>query len=111
MQHGVANGAERVKIAESAWHIQGGGLKRAGPITWPPRSPDLNPCDFFLWGHLKSLVYATPVDSPEVLIARIVVAAADIKSMPGISERVRESFLPRYRLCSDASGRHSQQLL
>lgn len=24
---------------------------------WPPRSPDLNPCDFFLWGHLKSRVY------------------------------------------------------
>ena len=24
---------------------------------WPPRSPDLNPCDFFLWGHLKSKVY------------------------------------------------------
>ncbi len=24
---------------------------------WPPRSPDLNPCDFYLWGHLKSTVY------------------------------------------------------
>jgi hypothetical protein len=23
----------------------------------PPRSPDLNPCDFFLWGYLKSVVY------------------------------------------------------
>ncbi|GFW29964.1 uncharacterized protein TNCV_5000041 [Trichonephila clavipes] len=23
---------------------------------WPPRSPDLNPCDFWLWGHLKQLV-------------------------------------------------------
>ncbi|GFX76353.1 uncharacterized protein TNCV_593161 [Trichonephila clavipes] len=20
---------------------------------WPPRSPDLSPCDFWLWGHLK----------------------------------------------------------
>jgi hypothetical protein len=25
--------------------------------SWPPRSPDLNPCDFYLWGHLKALVY------------------------------------------------------
>ena len=25
--------------------------------TWPPRSPDLNPCDYYLWGHLKSKVY------------------------------------------------------
>ena len=24
---------------------------------WPPRSPDLNPCDYFLWGYLKSKVY------------------------------------------------------
>lgn len=23
----------------------------------PPYSPDLNPCDFFLWGHLKDRVY------------------------------------------------------
>ncbi|GFW82231.1 transposable element Tcb2 transposase [Trichonephila clavipes] len=22
---------------------------------WPPRSPDLNPCEFWLWGHLKQL--------------------------------------------------------
>ena len=25
---------------------------------WPPRSPDLNPLDFFLWGYLKSKVYS-----------------------------------------------------
>jgi hypothetical protein len=24
---------------------------------WPPRSPDLNPCDFYLWGYLKARVY------------------------------------------------------
>ena len=26
-------------------------------IDWPARSPDLNNCDFFLWGYLKSKVY------------------------------------------------------
>ncbi|XP_043467054.1 uncharacterized protein LOC122501561 [Leptopilina heterotoma] len=25
---------------------------------WPPRSPDLTPCDFFLWGHVKAHVYS-----------------------------------------------------
>ena len=29
-----------------------------GPIKWPPRSPDLTPPDFFLWGVLKDKVYA-----------------------------------------------------
>ncbi len=24
---------------------------------WPPRSPDLNPCDFYLWGYLRSKIY------------------------------------------------------
>ena len=27
-------------------------------MPWPPRSPDLTPCDFFLWGFVKSKVYA-----------------------------------------------------
>lgn len=24
-----------------------------GPDMWPPNSPDLNPCDFYLWGRLE----------------------------------------------------------
>jgi hypothetical protein len=24
---------------------------------WAPRSPDMTPCDFFLWGYLKDRVY------------------------------------------------------
>ncbi|GBN28514.1 hypothetical protein AVEN_259045-1 [Araneus ventricosus] len=26
-------------------------------IAWSPHSPDFTPCDFFLWGYLKDLVY------------------------------------------------------
>jgi hypothetical protein len=29
-------------------------------IELPPQSPDLTPLDFFLWGYLKTLVYADP---------------------------------------------------
>ena len=32
-------------------------ISKFGDINWPPRSPDLTPCDFFLWGYLKSRVY------------------------------------------------------
>jgi len=38
-------------------------LGRGGPVPWPPRSSDLTPLDFFLWGHMKTLVYETKVDS------------------------------------------------
>ncbi|GFV00495.1 uncharacterized protein TNCV_3644731 [Trichonephila clavipes] len=33
-------------------------ISRFGPVNWPPRSCDLTPLDYFLWGYLKSLVYA-----------------------------------------------------
>ena len=33
-------------------------ISRNGPVEWPPHSFDLTPLDFFLWGHIKSLVYA-----------------------------------------------------
>ena len=33
-------------------------ISRNGPVEWPPRSCDLMSLDFFLWGHIKSLVYA-----------------------------------------------------
>lgn len=32
-------------------------IGRGGPIQWPPRSPDLTPLDFYLWGEIKRLVY------------------------------------------------------
>ncbi|GFW16903.1 transposable element tc3 transposase [Trichonephila clavipes] len=25
--------------------------------AWPPLSPELNSCEFYLWGHLKDMVY------------------------------------------------------
>ncbi|GBM06815.1 hypothetical protein AVEN_173577-1 [Araneus ventricosus] len=77
--------------------------------TWPPRSTALNPLGFFFWGHTKSLVYETPVDSAEDLVARIVVDK--INTTPGILERVRQSFLRRCELCNDTRGRCFEHLL
>ncbi|GBM31259.1 hypothetical protein AVEN_167210-1 [Araneus ventricosus] len=31
------------------------------PTACPPRSPDLNSCDFWLWGYLKDIVYESPI--------------------------------------------------
>jgi len=28
-----------------------------GDVEWPAWSPDLSPCDFFLWGYLKEKVF------------------------------------------------------
>ncbi|KAJ4426523.1 hypothetical protein ANN_27337 [Periplaneta americana] len=32
-------------------------IGRDGPTRWPPRSPDITPLDFFLWGYVKNKVY------------------------------------------------------
>ncbi|GFW05095.1 uncharacterized protein TNCV_598891 [Trichonephila clavipes] len=45
-------------------------IGRGGPVRWPARSPDLSCLDFYFWGHMKSLVYDTPVDNAEELVAK-----------------------------------------
>ena len=46
-------------------------IGRGGPIRWPPRSPDLTPLDFFLWGYVKDRVFVPPVNDLPDLRARI----------------------------------------
>ncbi|GFW91985.1 uncharacterized protein TNCV_2152651 [Trichonephila clavipes] len=68
-------------------------ISRFRPVNWPPRSCDLTPLDYFLWGYAKSLVYA---DKPQTLdhlednIRRII---ADIR--PQMLEKVIENWTSR----------------
>ncbi|GFW23219.1 DUF4817 domain-containing protein [Trichonephila clavipes] len=68
-------------------------ISRFGPVNWPPRSCNLTPLDYFLWGYVKSLVYA---DKPQTLdhlednIRRVI---ADIWSQ--MSEKVIENWTSR----------------
>ncbi|KAJ4433896.1 hypothetical protein ANN_16209 [Periplaneta americana] len=75
-------------------------IGRGGPVTWPPRSPDLTPLDFFLCGDMKRLVYETPIDTAEDLVARVVEAAHVIRDNVGLFERCRHSIVRRYQLCN-----------
>lgn len=36
-------------------------------ITWPPRSPDLNPLDYWFWGWLKTKLFNDPFKRPSSL--------------------------------------------
>ncbi|KOC67790.1 hypothetical protein WH47_11191 [Habropoda laboriosa] len=65
---------------------------RGGRINWPARSPDLNPLDFYLWGHLKSLVCNTPVNNIEELRYRIQESCRRIQTL-GTFERARRSMI------------------
>jgi hypothetical protein len=52
-------------------HFPGRWIGRGGPISWPPRSPDITPLDFFLWGYVKDIVYKMQVRDIDQLKTRI----------------------------------------
>ena len=58
MQDGASSRiAVRVQELQRQTFTQQRVISRCFPTEWPPRSPDLIACDFWLWGYLKSKVY------------------------------------------------------
>jgi hypothetical protein len=84
---------------------------RGGPIAWPPRSPDLNTLDFFLWGHLKSLMYLSPVDDVETLQNQIVAGFQTIYNIPGIWGSLQMAMTHQDEAGIQAGGGHMEHLL
>jgi hypothetical protein len=41
-------------------------------VNWPPRSPDLGPLDYHVWGYIQNMVYYRRVDTKYELRQRIV---------------------------------------
>ena len=76
-------------------------IGRGGPVLWPARSPDLTPLDYFLWGSMKALVYATPVTSEEDLITRVHGAIEILSRQLHLLDHVRAAQRRRCRLCID----------
>jgi hypothetical protein len=72
----------------------------------------LTPLDYFVWGHVKSLIYDTPVDVEFELVAKILVARDVIHETPEyVFERVRQSFFRRCNARIENVGRKFRHLL
>jgi hypothetical protein len=84
---------------------------RNGPAVWPPRSPDLTTADFYLWGHLKSVVYAQWCSTRDELWNAIEAAGTTIRNMPDVFQRTRNSWRNRAQLRADCNGGPFQHLL
>ncbi|GFT11721.1 DUF4817 domain-containing protein [Trichonephila clavipes] len=84
-------------------------ISRFGPVNWTPRSCDLTPLDYFLWGYVKSLVYA---DKPQTLdhlednIRRVI---ADIR--PQMLEKVIENWTSRLDYIRASRGSRMPEIL
>ena len=51
----------------------------------------MTPLDFYLWRHLKSLVYEASIQSQQDLIGRIIEASARISEIFGDFDRIQQS--------------------
>jgi len=78
-------------------------------LTWPPRSPDLTPCDFFLRSYIKDCVYVPPMphNLPQ-LRQRIVEAVTTIDCQ--MLQHVWQELHYRIDICRVIKGGHIEHL-
>ena len=65
-------------------------ISRGFPTAWPPLSPDINPCDFWLWGFLNHHVNKGNVQTVLQLSKNITchISSTDRKTLRAIVEHV-----------------------
>ncbi|GFU27376.1 DUF4817 domain-containing protein [Trichonephila clavipes] len=84
-------------------------ISRFGPVNWLPRSCDLTLLDYFLWGYVKSLVYADKpqrLDHLEDNIRRVI---ADIR--PHMLEKFIENWTSRLDYIRASHGSHMPEII
>jgi len=76
---------------------------------WPPRSPDLTPPDYFLWGYQKVRVYQNKPRTIDALKANI---TEEIQAVTAdVLARTFQNIPRRAQSCLDANGGHFQHML
>jgi hypothetical protein len=84
-------------------------IGRRGPVEWPPRSPDLTPLDFYLWGHFKALVYQEKIVNIPHLKQRIIEACSPI--IPDVLKKVQREWANRIDMFIVQDGGHVVHIL
>jgi hypothetical protein len=78
-------------------------------VPWPLRSPDLSPCDFFLWGYLKAEVFKHRPRTLDQLKEAIQEETEGIA--PDVLVRVLENFQERLYMCIGHQGHHLDDII
>ncbi|KAJ4427429.1 hypothetical protein ANN_25051 [Periplaneta americana] len=76
---------------------------------WPPRSPDITPCDFLLWGFVRDGVYV-PTVPKNLNDLRSRITAAVNSMMQDIFNQVWDEFSYRLDVFRAARGGHIEHL-
>jgi hypothetical protein len=84
-------------------------ISRFGDSEWPPRSPDLSPCDFFLWGYLKEKVYAHRPHTIQELKDYI---REEIQGIPvNMLRKVMDNVRQHAEMCVISNGAHLSDII
>lgn len=86
-------------------------IGRQGPISWPPRSPDLSPLDFALWGWMRHRFYTAGEALRDVPSAQRKLVDILHGMEPAIVRNMTNAFYDRAGYCSAAEGGHFEHLL
>jgi hypothetical protein len=84
-----------------------GWIGRGDPQNWPPRSPNLNPLDYYVWGYMKAMVYAHKLNKREKLLQWTLSSARSIDSA-AVLRKSTSSLVIRVRKCIQADGHFEQ---
>jgi len=76
---------------------------------WPPRSPDLTPSDYFLWGYLKGRVCRNKPRTTDALKASITEETQTVTA--DVVARTYQNMARRVQSCLDANDGHSEHML
>lgn len=85
-------------------------IGRRGTIEWPPRSPDLTPLDFFLWGYVKDDVYARKPKTLDQLKDFIEDAFEKLAGNVSMIKNVIDSIPSRLQDCINEEGQQFEYL-
>lgn len=91
-------------------YFRGNWIGTNGPIRWPPRSPCLNPMDYFVWGFVKNQIYDKNMPNNLQELRQRIVDAFE-KITPEMVDKTTSQMSRRIALCIQQNGLHFEQLL
>jgi histone-lysine N-methyltransferase SETMAR len=77
-------------------------------LTHPPYSPDLAPCDFFLFPYIKNLLRGTLFNTPNDAVDAYMDALKDVPKESW--KKCFENWFKRMKLCIDADGAYFEKI-
>ncbi len=84
-------------------------ISRNSDIVWPPRSCDLTPLDYYLWGAVKDQCYANKPATIDALKTNIRDVIAEIQ--PHTIENVLKNWTDRMGWCMASRGSHMNEVV